>query len=88
MFTNFFSDLSNYFTTSNNNNNFYYLSLIKEENGYSIHGFWPQYSENSYPTFCKKVTFDVQKLTDILPELEKYWYSNVGDGSIKYDETF
>ena len=36
---------------------FYYLSLIKETNGYSIHGLWPQTSTLKYPTYCKKVNF-------------------------------
>ncbi len=88
MFLYLFDGLSKYFTNTENNTKFYYLSLIKEDDGYSIHGFWPQTSTTSYPSFCKKVDFDITKLSDILPELEKYWYSNVGDGSIKYDETF
>ena len=68
---------------------FYYLSLIKEDDGkYSIHGLWPQYNEHAYPSFCKKVNFDVTQLHDILPELEKYWYSNIGDSGIEFDETF
>lgn len=68
---NFFQDTSN---------KFYYLSLIKEEdNTFSIHGLWPQYSDNSYPTFCKQVNFDIQQLQDLLPELNKVWYSNRND---------
>lgn len=58
-------------------NKFYYLSLIKEEdNSFSIHGLWPQYSLNSYPKYCKEVKFDINKLSSIIKELEKYWYSN------------
>ena len=89
MFGSFFSDLSSYFKYGENNENkFYYLSLIKEDNGYSIHGLWPQTSATTYPSFCRNVTFDASKLADILPELEKYWYSNKGDGSLKFDEIF
>ena len=55
--------------------NFYYLSLIKEEDTWSIHGLWPQYSENEYPSFCKKVDFDIDKLKPILTELKQFWYS-------------
>lgn len=72
----------NYFVGTNSikkkdSNKFYYLSLIKEPNNkWSIHGLWPQYSKNSYPTFCKKVKFDINKLKDILPELNENWYSN------------
>lgn len=62
---------------------FYYLSLIKENEGFSIHGLWPQYDINKYPTFCNPVTFDLSNLTDILPELHKNWYSNRGP-----DESF
>ena len=55
---------------------FYYLSLIKETNGYSIHGLWPQTDANNYPTFCKKVIFNIKTLEPILDKLEQYWYSN------------
>ena len=54
---------------------FYYLSLIKEQNTYSIHGLWPQYSTTSYPTFCNKVSFDINKLQPIMTQLNQYWYS-------------
>ena len=55
---------------------FYYLSLIKEQNNtYSIHGLWPQYSTTSYPTFCNKVSFDINKLQPIMTQLNQYWYS-------------
>ena len=72
----------NYFIGTNSikkkdSKKFYYLSLIKEPNNkWSIHGLWPQYSKNSYPTFCKKVKFDINKLESILPKLNEKWYSN------------
>ena len=72
----------NYFIGTNSikkkdSKKFYYVSLIKEPNNkWSIHGLWPQYSKNSYPTFCKKVKFDINKLESILPELNEKWYSN------------
>lgn len=72
--------LVNYFKSyleNNTENKFYYLSLIKEKNNnFSIHGLWPQYSINRYPTFCKNVNFDVNKIQPILPQLNKVWYSN------------
>ena len=59
---------------------FYYLCLLKnevyDENEYSIHGLWPQNSKTDFPSYCKKVTFSVDKLVPILPDLNKYWYSN------------
>jgi len=91
----FFNGLINYFKNSEERDTrFYYLSLIKEEDGYSIHGLWAQYNETSYPSFCRDVEFDLNNLTDILPELEKYWYSNkasVEDGDSEkrsFDEEF
>lgn len=55
---------------------FYYLSLLKNDNcayGYTIHGFWPQFSKTSYPQFCKKVTFDINKLKPIENDLISFW---------------
>lgn len=54
---------------------FYYLSLIKEESGWSIHGLWPQYNKSSYPSFCKKVTFNIETLKPIIDRLNAIWYS-------------
>ena len=71
-----------YYFQNNTENKFYYLSLIKEQNNrFSIHGLWPQYSLNSYPTFCKEVTFDINKLNPILPQLNELWYSNKNNNS-------
>lgn len=59
---------------------FYYLSLIREseytEYGWGIHGLWPQYSQNSYPSFCKDVNFSIDALKPIMPELKEYWHSD------------
>tara|TARA_Y100000816_G_C25830655_1_gene434409 strand:- start:85 stop:540 length:456 start_codon:yes stop_codon:yes gene_type:complete len=55
---------------------FYYLSLLKEQDGsFSIHGLWPQTTPDNYPTYCKKVQFDINKLNPIIKELNQYWYS-------------
>ena len=58
---------------------FYYLSLIKEpDDSFSIHGLWPQYSESSYPVYCRPVEFSLKALDPIINKLNKYWYSNRG----------
>ena len=71
---NYFDKIENY------PNKFYYLSLLKNSDPYSeipwhIHGLWPQYNNNSYPSFCRQVKFDINELRTILPDMEKYWYS-------------
>ena len=61
-----------------NPTNFYYLSLILEDdNSWSIHGLWPQYTINKYPKFCKDIEFNIHKLKPIINDLERVWYSNI-----------
>lgn len=45
----------------------------KNINGYSIHGLWPQFNNDSYPQYCKKVKFEMKCLKPIKKDLEKYW---------------
>ena len=59
----------------NKESKYYYLSLIKESHGWSIHGLWPQFTKNSYPTYCKKVEFSFEKLQPIIERLNTLWYS-------------
>jgi len=59
--------------------NFYYLSLLKDSTGWSIHGLWPQYNKGSYPSFCKPVEFNIDKLSNIKDKLELYWHSDRGN---------
>lgn len=67
-----------------NPTNFYYLSLIfEEDNKWSIHGLWPQYTLTKYPRFCKNQEFNINKLDPIMDRLKQDWYSNRGP-----DETF
>ena len=61
------------------NKKFYYLSLIKEKDDISIHGLWPQYDEKTYPQFCKKVNFSIEKLSPIINDLNTHWYSKDGE---------
>lgn len=56
-------------------NHFYYLSLIKDNDNWSIHGFWPQYSTTGYPSYCRQVSFDINKLSKIRDKLDNVWYS-------------
>jgi len=60
---------------------FYYLSLLKNKNPYDdyewhIQGLWPQLNMNNYPTFCRNVKFDMKKLSPLLMDLKKVWYSD------------
>jgi len=66
-----------------NDTRFYYLSLIYENNRWTIHGLWPQNDKSDYPQFCKKVNFDPTVLDPIKSDLEKYWLSDRGK-----DDTF
>lgn len=65
---------------SKEQNKFYYLSLkrVNINTPWSIHGLWPQYSYNSYPSYCSNEKFDFNKLTLLIDDLNKYWYSTEG----------
>lgn len=76
MFYSTYQWLYNLIYPEENNSKFYYLSLIKENDGWSIHGLWPQYSKNQYPTFCKPVKFSYKSIQSLEPELKIFWYSN------------
>ena len=62
----------------NNDRRFYYLSLILENNQWTIHGLWPQNSKSNYPTFCRNVDFNENLLNPIIKDLDKYWHSDRG----------
>ena len=56
---------------------FYYLSLLNNNNKWHIHGLWPQYEHNKYPSFCNKnENFDYNSIKPILNELNTNWYSD------------
>jgi ribonuclease I len=58
------------------NKKFYYLSLMKHDNniyGYCVHGLWPQYDNNTYPKYLKKVDFDFTLLEPLMDDLIRYW---------------
>ena len=62
----------------NNDRRFYYLSLLLENNQWTIHGLWPQNSKSDYPTFCRRVDFSENLLNPIIDDLDKYWHSDRG----------
>ena len=72
LFTQFFPSL----VQKKEKKQMYYLSLLKNPNvvyGFSIHGLWPDYSDGTYPSFCHKVTFNIDKLKPIECDLINYW---------------
>jgi len=60
---------------------FYYLSLILENDKWSIHGLWPQNNKTDYPQFCRAVTFDISLLDPIMTDLQQNWSSDRGPDS-------
>ena len=68
--------------TKNSPQDFYFLSLIKEDDSWSIHGLWPQTSLTKYPQYCRNVEFDLELLNPIIDRLRDEWYSNRGADEI------
>jgi len=56
---------------------FYCLAFQKWcSTDYKIHGLWPDYNANSYPSYCNDTPFDLE-LLEKSPKYErilKYWY--------------
>lgn len=43
-------------------------------NYFSIHGTWPQNYNGTYPQYCNnKTIFNITKVSNIMPNLTKYW---------------
>ena len=62
---------------NDNNINDNNINNINDNNiKWSIHGLWPQYELNKYPTYCESLKFDIKNLESIEQELEKKWYSD------------
>ena len=75
MFSYFIENFKNLFKYFFEDKNFYYLSLMKHDTPikFNIHGIWPQYDNNTYPKYCKKVEFDIKLLEPLIDDLTKYW---------------
>lgn len=40
---------------------------------FTIHGLWPDYDDGTWPACCSSTDFDLNKISSLLPVLEKYW---------------
>lgn len=40
---------------------------------WTIHGLWPEFSNNTWNQYCKNVTFNVDKINSLRAELEQNW---------------
>ena len=53
----------------------YHLALFPNKSvvyGYSIHGLWVDYVEGGYPQYCKKVTYNEDKLQPLMEDMKTY----------------
>ena len=80
-----FQYFKDFFYNTQTDTRFYYLSLIYEDDTWSIHGLWPQNDKNNYPQFCREVTFDISLLEPIINNLRKYWHSDRGPDNIFWE---
>ncbi len=66
----------------------YYVFSIQKWCGkdYQIHGLWPQYDTNSYPTYCSAPTY-VNVDGDLYDEMNTYW-NNCGDEQSFWDHEY
>ena len=65
-------------TADSNVKEYYILALEKHEDGWGIHGLWPQYDTNTYPQNCEGIPYNHDKIVPIISTLEQYWGSNRG----------
>ncbi|XP_003564836.1 ribonuclease 2 [Brachypodium distachyon] len=42
---------------------------------FTIHGLWPDYDDGTWPSCCRHTNFDMDKISPLMPILEKYWPS-------------
>ncbi|XP_072973926.1 ribonuclease 2-like [Typha angustifolia] len=42
---------------------------------FTIHGLWENYDDGSWPACCSHSSFDMKKISSLIPTLEKYWPS-------------
>ncbi|KAE9463675.1 hypothetical protein C3L33_04410, partial [Rhododendron williamsianum] len=42
---------------------------------FTIHGLWPDYNDGSWPSCCTRSNFDIEKISTLLDDIQKYWPS-------------
>ncbi|CAI9096596.1 OLC1v1032781C1 [Oldenlandia corymbosa var. corymbosa] len=51
-----------------------YPATGKPATDFTIHGLWPQYNNNTYPSSCnQRSQFDETKVSDLISRMEKSW---------------
>lgn len=55
---------------------YYELSIQKWcQDSYQIHGLWPQYDSNSWPSNCPAPAYQTITDTTLLTEMNEYWHN-------------
>lgn len=52
----------------------YYILAVQNwcSDDYKIHGLWPQYNHNKWPSFCEKLEYK-KPSGELLEDMRKYW---------------
>lgn len=54
------------------------LKMCKNDDKYTIHGWWPEYREGSWPQWCNKTefkNFTEDSIKPLLTQMNAYWYA-------------
>lgn len=53
------------------------LKKCRDDNSFTIHGWWPEYQAGSWPQWCNKTefkNFTESSISSIIGDMNKYWY--------------
>jgi len=61
--------------------NYFVLAVQQcdEDGNWTIHGLWPQWNSQSWPSWCTSAPFSMSALAPIQSELTQFWPSCQGD---------
>jgi ribonuclease T2 len=80
IFTQFYSPFICKNSKNNSLNNQGCITARNNHIDFSIHGLWPEYTNNSYPSYCNQSAyFNISTIKPIENQLNKYWLSYEAD---------
>lgn len=59
-----------------------------QPHNFTIHGLWPEYNNNTYPSFCNNTKFNPDAIEDLVPLLNTNWPSYEGTNMNFWEHEF